>query len=165
VISRYVFNYPSNSGLVAWEGALGRNLVARREGGRDGPARPIAYAVWTPVSLHPGRVRPFLRFTNLTNADYQEILGVAMPGRGIVGGLELVLLRGSRMGARRPGGGNRWRFLSAGRLVGPSPGTWSGGHEGTALPQCQHRCEGRIRTTAHCPALPTDQCRRLEGSG
>ena len=39
-------------------------------------------------------MRPFLRFTNLTNADYQEILGVAMPGRGIVGGLELVLLRG-----------------------------------------------------------------------
>lgn len=95
VISRYVFNYPSNSGLVAWDGALGRNLVARARVGVMDRRDRSPYAVWDAgLAYTQGRVRPFLRFTNLTNADYQEILGVAMPGRGIVGGLELVLLRG-----------------------------------------------------------------------
>jgi hypothetical protein len=35
-------------------------------------------------------VRPFLQFTNLTDTVYQEVLGVAMPRRGVVGGVEIV---------------------------------------------------------------------------
>ena len=38
-------------------------------------------------------LRPFLQLTNLTAARYEEIPSVPMPGRGIVGGLELVFLR------------------------------------------------------------------------
>jgi iron complex outermembrane receptor protein len=38
-----------------------------------------------------GRVRPFLQLTNLTNASYQEILGVPMPSRGVVAGVEWVV--------------------------------------------------------------------------
>jgi iron complex outermembrane receptor protein len=36
-----------------------------------------------------GRLRPFLRFGNLANTGYQEIAGVAMPGRSITGGFAL----------------------------------------------------------------------------
>jgi iron complex outermembrane receptor protein len=35
------------------------------------------------------RVRPFLQLRNVTNTSYEEILGVPMPGRSIVAGLEV----------------------------------------------------------------------------
>jgi len=35
-----------------------------------------------------GRLHPFLRLTNLGDARYQEIEGVAMPGRAAMGGVE-----------------------------------------------------------------------------
>jgi hypothetical protein len=31
--------------------------------------------------------------TNLTDTLYQEIFGVAMPGRGVMGGIEMVVFR------------------------------------------------------------------------
>ena len=43
------------------------------------------------ISRSSGRIRPFLQLANLTDATYQEIPGVAMPGRSVLGGLELVL--------------------------------------------------------------------------
>jgi iron complex outermembrane receptor protein len=93
VFSKYVFNYPRHNGLVAWQGALGGGLVARaRIGALDRQARD-PYAVWDAgVAYSRGRVRPFLQLMNLTATRYQEILGVPMPGRGIVGGVELVIL-------------------------------------------------------------------------
>ncbi len=36
-----------------------------------------------------GHLRPFLQLTNLTNANYQEIVGVVMPGRTAIGGVEI----------------------------------------------------------------------------
>ncbi len=93
VLSKYVFNYPTHTGLVSWEGAVGRGLIARaRVGVTDRRAREL-YAVWDAgVAYARGHVRPFLQFTNLTAARYQEVLGVAMPGRCIVGGVELVVI-------------------------------------------------------------------------
>jgi iron complex outermembrane receptor protein len=38
-------------------------------------------------------VRPFLQLSNLANTSYQEIAGVAMPGRSILGGVEVLLSR------------------------------------------------------------------------
>jgi hypothetical protein len=38
-----------------------------------------------------GRVHPFVRLTNVGNASYQEIAGVAMPGRAAMGGIEVVV--------------------------------------------------------------------------
>jgi iron complex outermembrane receptor protein len=38
-----------------------------------------------------GSVHPFLRLSNLANMSYEEVQGVVMPGRTIIGGLELVL--------------------------------------------------------------------------
>jgi len=34
-------------------------------------------------------VKPYVQLTNLTNTKYEEIAGVAMPGRGVVGGMEV----------------------------------------------------------------------------
>jgi iron complex outermembrane receptor protein len=42
------------------------------------------------MALPHGKVHPFLQATNLTNTSYQEIPGVPMPGRTIIGGVELV---------------------------------------------------------------------------
>jgi iron complex outermembrane receptor protein len=51
-----------------------------------------AYAVWDVYAARArGPVRPFVQVTNLGNTGYQEILTIAMPGRAIVGGIELVI--------------------------------------------------------------------------
>ncbi len=93
IYSKYVFNYPTHTGLVAWEGALAGGFIARaRVGVTDRRARD-PYAIWDAGAAYArGRVRPFLQLTNLTAASYQEVLGVSMPGRGIVGGVELVII-------------------------------------------------------------------------
>ena len=41
-----------------------------------------------------GRVRPFLQLTNITSTVYQEIPLVAMPKRGVIGGVELYVFGG-----------------------------------------------------------------------
>ena len=47
------------------------------------------YSLWdASVTRSAGRVRPFLQLTNLTSTAYEEIPGVAMPKRGIIGGIE-----------------------------------------------------------------------------
>jgi len=52
-----------------------------------------AHPVWdVSASRTNGRIRPYLQFSNLSNTGYQEIPGVAMPGRTVVGGVELLLL-------------------------------------------------------------------------
>ncbi len=92
VMSKYVFNYPSGSATVAWQGALKGGFVARSRVGVVNRRARAAYALWdVSATSTRGRVHPFLRLSNLTNADYQEILGVAMPGRTTVGGVEYVV--------------------------------------------------------------------------
>jgi hypothetical protein len=39
------------------------------------------------------RVEPYLQLTNISNTDYQEIVGVQMPTRGIVAGVQVELRR------------------------------------------------------------------------
>jgi iron complex outermembrane recepter protein len=91
-VSKYVFNYPVNSGVLSWQGDLGSQVVARmRIGVLDRYARD-PYALWdASFSRSQGRMRPFLQFTNLTSTIYEEIPGVIMPKRGIIGGVELRL--------------------------------------------------------------------------
>ena len=45
---------------------------------------------WASVAYTRGRVRPFLRASNLSNTSYQEIPGVLMPGRSVLGGIEVI---------------------------------------------------------------------------
>jgi iron complex outermembrane recepter protein len=90
--SKYSFNYPIQSGLASWQGLLPHHILTRvRVGAMERYARE-PYAVFDAyAALVRGRVRPFLQLTNITGTVYQEIQGVPMPGRGIVGGLDVLI--------------------------------------------------------------------------
>ncbi len=94
--SEYTFNYPSNNAVVSWQGMLPGRVVARsrigvvKRNGRD------PYALWdASVGREFRNVSAHLAFSNLTNTAYQEIPGVAMPGRSIVFGMD-VFVRGKK---------------------------------------------------------------------
>lgn len=92
LVSKYVFNYPSQSGVIAWQAALPHGIAARsRVAVLNRLGRPAYTLVDASAAYGQGRIRPFLQLTNLAGARYEEIMGVAMPGRGIVGGLEFIL--------------------------------------------------------------------------
>jgi iron complex outermembrane receptor protein len=86
-----VFNYPINNAVIGWQGIIRPWLVGRtRIGVLDRYGRNT-YAIWDASLARPnGMVRPFLQLTNITNTVYQEVIGVEMPRRGVVGGLEIV---------------------------------------------------------------------------
>jgi iron complex outermembrane receptor protein len=90
--SKYTFNYPVESAVVQWRGSMfERHVIARTRIGIVNRLQHYPYTVWDASAGYAlGHVRPYLQLTNITNADYQEILAVAMPSRGIAGGVELV---------------------------------------------------------------------------
>lgn len=92
--SKYVFNYPRHTGLATWQAALGKAFVARSRVGALERLGRSPYAVWDVFgSWQKGHLQPYLQLSNLTAANYQEVIGVPMPGRGIVGGVELVWVK------------------------------------------------------------------------
>lgn len=102
IVTEYTFNYPVYDGVIEWRGALsntglGKNVIARtRIGVVDRVAR-TPYAVWdASAGYGTGHVRPFLQLTNITSTVYQDIPLVAMPKRGVVGGVELYVFGASR---------------------------------------------------------------------
>jgi iron complex outermembrane receptor protein len=90
--SKYVYNYPSASAVVSYRASFRQLLFRTRVGilnrrGRD------PYALWdVDAAWNARRVRPFLQLANITSAQYEEVAGIAMPGRSIVGGVEFVLI-------------------------------------------------------------------------
>jgi outer membrane cobalamin receptor len=89
--SKYVFAHPSQNAVATWTGALGKELlinsslrVVQRYAADPYPVFDIGAA------RNAGRIRPYVRFANLTNTAYQEIFAVPMPGRSVVAGIELV---------------------------------------------------------------------------
>jgi iron complex outermembrane receptor protein len=102
IVTEYTFNYPVYDGVIEWRGALsqtglGKNVIARtRIGVVDRVARG-PYAIWdVSAGYGTGRVRPFLQLTNITSTVYQDIPLVAMPKRGVIGGVELYVFGASR---------------------------------------------------------------------
>ena len=92
--TKYTFNYPTQSAVAAWESDIRRSVVVRTRVGAVGRRARDPYAVWDlSAAMTRGRVHPFVQLANLTSATYQEILGVVMPGRSIVGGIEVLLKR------------------------------------------------------------------------
>jgi iron complex outermembrane receptor protein len=89
--TKYTFNYPVHSGVVNWQKALAGGLVLRtRLGVLDRRGRD-PYALWDVYAVRSkGAVHPFVQVANLTATSYQEILGVQMPGRTVIGGIEWV---------------------------------------------------------------------------
>jgi iron complex outermembrane receptor protein len=89
--SKYLFNYPVESAVVEWRGAVGRHVLARTRVGAMNRVARNPYALWeASAAWSTGHVRPYLQLTNITSTVYEEIPNVAMPKRGVIGGLEFV---------------------------------------------------------------------------
>jgi iron complex outermembrane recepter protein len=90
LMMKYISNSPVHNANAAFEGIIARRLLFRasvgamQRTGRD-PYPLVAFR----AALAEGAVRPFMQFTNLTNTSYQEVTGVVMPGRTVVGGIEI----------------------------------------------------------------------------
>jgi iron complex outermembrane receptor protein len=92
LLSKYTFNYPVQSGVAEWRGMLGGTIAARARIGAVSRLNRSPYAVWdTSATWAKGRVRPFGQIANITSTRYQEIPGVALPGRTVMGGIEFVI--------------------------------------------------------------------------
>ena len=94
LMSKYAFNYPIHSGTAEWRGTIGKYLVARTRIGVVDRLERSPYGLWdASAAWSKGPVRPFLQLTNITSTVYQEIPGVALPKRGVLGGIQFVLSR------------------------------------------------------------------------
>lgn len=88
--SEYVFNYPVQNIHADWSVALGRVFAVTNSVQLAQRYHQTVYPVWNVAFTHDaGRIRPYLRMTNLSNTSYQEITGVNMPARTITGGFAL----------------------------------------------------------------------------
>jgi iron complex outermembrane receptor protein len=97
LLSKYAFNYPVHSAVLEWRGSFAGRILARTRIGVVDRLTRDPYAVWDlSAGYSRGHVRPFLQLTNITNTVYQEIPAVAMPTRGILGGLEIVVAGSNR---------------------------------------------------------------------
>jgi iron complex outermembrane receptor protein len=100
--SEYALNYPVENLRATWTVALKHSLIVTNsvaltkpyQQPGNPPWNAAPYPVWNAaVTRDAGKLRPYLRFANLSNTGYQEINGVAMPGRSITGGISLRLGR------------------------------------------------------------------------
>lgn len=92
--SEYVFNYPVQEGSAEWIGRWKNGLLLRQRVRVVNRIDRSVYPVWDASAAYEGRrVQPYVRATNLSNADYQEIVGVPMPGRALVAGVQCVIGR------------------------------------------------------------------------
>ncbi len=90
--SRYTFNYPVHAVVGSWQALTRGDMAVRTRLGVTQRFQRASYMLWdVSVAHHGRRLRPFLQVSNLTNGAYEEIPGVPMPGRSLLGGLELVV--------------------------------------------------------------------------
>jgi vitamin B12 transporter len=90
--SEYVFTHPVNNASAQWVATGPEGLMIRTRLGVTQRYQKIAYPVLdVSVARDIGRVHPYVQLTNLSNTGYEEITGVRMPGRGVAGGVEILL--------------------------------------------------------------------------
>ena len=88
--SKYVYNYPVQNLHATWTATLPHAVTVTNTVQIAERYQQRVYPVWNATLAHDtGRLRPWLRLSNLSNTGYQEIDGVAMPGRSITGGFAL----------------------------------------------------------------------------
>lgn len=88
--SKYAFNYPVHNATLGWTGMFPGRISARTRIGVMQRLGQNPYAVWDVYAARSaGHLRPFLQLTNIANTNYQEIVGVIMPGRTAIGGVEI----------------------------------------------------------------------------
>jgi iron complex outermembrane receptor protein len=89
--TKYNFNYPSSSGVVAWQASLPGQILLRTRIGALNRVSQNPYALWDVyAACSRGKVHPFVQIANITNTSYQELQGVQMPGRSLMAGLEFL---------------------------------------------------------------------------
>ncbi len=92
--SKYVFNYPVQNIHADWSINFRHAFAITNAVQLAQRYQQTVYPVWNIAITHDsGRIRPYLRLTNLSNTGYQEITGVNMPARTITGGLAFQLGR------------------------------------------------------------------------
>jgi iron complex outermembrane receptor protein len=90
LLSKYTSNYPVHNGTVNYQGTFARRFLLRtRLGVLQRTGRDPYPLLEVAVARAYGRIRPYIQFANLTNAVYQEVAGVPMPGRTVVAGVEI----------------------------------------------------------------------------
>jgi iron complex outermembrane recepter protein len=90
--TKYTFNYPTASGVFDWQITPRGNFVLRTRVGALERQQRDPYALWDVyLALPRHKVHPYLQVGNTTNTSYQSVPGVAMPGRTLIGGVELVI--------------------------------------------------------------------------
>lgn len=95
--SKYAFNYPTQQATVSWERVSPRGWIARIRLGAVNQFERSAYAlVDADAAWTRPRIRPYIRFTNLTDTFYEPVYGIPMPGRAILGGIEVCVLCGKK---------------------------------------------------------------------
>ncbi len=93
VETKYVFSYPSHSGVLAWQGSF-KGFLARTRLGALARVQRSPYGLWDLyVARSAGAWNPFFQIANITSTRYEEISGVAMPGRSLVVGFGYTLKR------------------------------------------------------------------------
>ncbi len=90
--SEYVFNYPVQNIHADWSIAFHRAFAITNAVQLAERYKQTVYPVWNVAFTHDsGKIRPYLRLTNLSNTGYQEITGVNMSSRAITGGIAIQL--------------------------------------------------------------------------
>ncbi|MDR3793613.1 MAG: TonB-dependent receptor [Terracidiphilus sp.] len=88
--SKYIYNYPVQSIHAAWTAQLPHTITITNAVQIAERYQQTVYPVWNAtVTRDASRLRPYLRFANLSNTGYEEISGVLMPSRSITGGFAL----------------------------------------------------------------------------
>jgi outer membrane cobalamin receptor len=88
--SEYAFNFPTQNAVVSWQILTPQGVLARTRLGVVKRYQVNPYALWdVSVGWSRSRIRPYLQLTNLTNTNYEEIIGVNMPGRAFLVGVEI----------------------------------------------------------------------------
>ncbi|HEY3823548.1 MAG TPA: TonB-dependent receptor [Bryobacteraceae bacterium] len=97
LVTEYTFNYPVHDAIVEWRGTIAKSFIARTRLGVLNRVATSPYAIWdASMGYATGRIRPFLQLTNITSTVYQETPLIAMPKRGVIGGVELYIFGASR---------------------------------------------------------------------
>jgi iron complex outermembrane receptor protein len=98
--SEYALNYPVVNVHASWRAAMKYGIAITNEVAiarlyqqpGNAPFNANAYPVWNAtVTRDRWKLRPYLRLTNLSNTGYQQIAGVQMPPRTIMGGIVVQL--------------------------------------------------------------------------
>ena len=93
IISEYAYNYAAQNAIFGWSGLVpgkwGKQITAHTQVNVVQRTGQTAYPLWdVTLARNEGAIRPYVRLLNLSNTGYQEIMGVPLQGRTIMGGME-----------------------------------------------------------------------------